>query len=251
MRLSTVQRYWDRQADSDPMWAILTDPQKSGGRWDEAEFFATGVHEVGIFMNRANAWGVPASRRTALDFGCGMGRLSQALAGHFEKVYGVDISPKMIELAREHNRQGERCEYLWNPANDLRAFADGSIDMVYSWITLQHMRPRHARSYLQEFLRVLAPDGLLLFQYPSRPICPATGAWGKLRFQLARRIAFPGRPRPMYMNGMDRDDVVELLESSGGRILEIQQDDESIPGFHSLSYAVSAAASADRGLGKR
>jgi SAM-dependent methyltransferase len=231
MRLSTVQRYWDRQAHADPMWAILTHPQKTGGRWDAAEFFATGTHEVGIFMQRAKVWGVPVSRRSALDFGCGIGRLTQALAGHFDHVYGVDISSKMIELARQHNRHGQRCEYLWNPAGDLSRFADGSIDMIYSWITLQHMRPRYARRYMREFLRVLAPGGLLLFQYPSRPV-----SW---RVRLARWTSLASRPRPMYMNGMDRPEVVDLLERGGGRILDIRQDDQSVPGYHSLCYAVT------------
>ena len=64
MKLSDVQQYWDRQAHADPMWAILTDPAKAGGRWDEDEFFATGVHEVGIFMEQAAAWGAPAARRS-------------------------------------------------------------------------------------------------------------------------------------------------------------------------------------------
>ena len=231
MRLSTVQRYWDRQAHADPMWAILTHDQKVGGRWDPEEFFATGVREVDLFMKQAAKWGVPKSHRAALDFGCGMGRLTQALAEHFDHVHGVDISPKMIELAREHNRKGPRCEYVCNPAEDLKQFADGSMDMVYSWITLQHVRPRQARRYLSEFLRVLAPGGLLLFQYPSEPIA--------LRFRFARWKARFYRPRPMYMNGMDRDNVVDLLQQSGGRILEIQQDDRSIPGYHSFCYAVT------------
>jgi SAM-dependent methyltransferase len=231
MRLSTVQRYWDRQADADPMWAILTDPAKAGRRWDVEEFFATGVREVAVFMEQAAAWGVPASRRTALDFGCGIGRLTQALAGHFEQVYGVDISPKMIELARQHNRRGARCEYVCNPAGDLSRFADGSIDMVYSWITLQHMRPGHARRYLHEFLRVLAPGGLLLFQYPSKPV--------SFRVRVARWKALLSRPRPMYMNGLDREEVVELLERGGGRVLNVQQDDTAIPGYHSFCYAVT------------
>ena len=108
MKLSAVQQYWDRQAHADPMWAILTDPAKAGGRWDADEFFATGVREVGVFMDQAAAWGSPLARRSALDFGCGIGRLSQALAEHFDQVYGVDISPKMIELARQHNRKGAR-----------------------------------------------------------------------------------------------------------------------------------------------
>ena len=213
------------------MWAILTNDAKTGGRWDADEFFATGIHEVGVFMDRAAAWGAPAARRSALDFGCGIGRLTQALAGHFEHVCGVDISPKMIELARQHNRQGARCEYVCNVVPKLGEFETGSIDMIYSWITLQHMRPRHARRYMREFLRVVAPGGLLLFQYPSRPI--------SLQDRLARWKALFARPRPMYMNGMDRPEVVDLLERGGGRILDIRQDDESVPGYHSLCYAVT------------
>ena len=231
MRLSAVQDYWDRQAHDDPMWAILTDPAKAGGGWNAEEFFATGTHEIGVFMKRAAEWGVPVSRRSALDFGCGIGRLSQALADYFDHVYGVDISPKMIELARQHNRKGVRCEYLCNVEGDLKRFADHSIDLIYSWITLQHMRPRYARGYMREFLRVLAPGGLLLFQYPSKPV--------SVRHRVARWRALFSQPRPMYMNGMSRAQVAGLLERAGGRVLEIQQDDESIPGYHSFCYAVT------------
>ncbi len=231
MRLSAVQQYWDRQAHADPMWAILTDPAKAGGRWDADEFFATGIRDIGAVMEQAAAWGKPTARRTALDFGCGIGRLSQALAGHFDHVYGVDISSKMIELARDHNRKGARVEYLCNLTGDLSRFADGSMDMIYSWITLQHVRPRYAARYMQEFLRVLAPGGLLLFQYPSKPI--------GLGVRLARWKALLSRPRPMYMNGMECEEVVALLERGGGRILDIQQDDQAIPGYHSFCYAVT------------
>ena len=231
MKLSEVQQYWDRQAHTDPMWAILTDPAKAGGRWDADKFFATGIREIGVVMEQASAWEKPAARRTALDFGCGIGRLSQALADHFDQVHGVDISAKMIELARDHNRKGARVEYLCNLMGDLSRFETGSIDMIYSWITLQHVRPRYAARYMQEFLRVLAPGGLLLFQYPSKPI--------GLGVRLARWKALLSRPRPMYMNGMDREDVVALLKHGGGRILDIQQDDQAIPGYHSFCYAVT------------
>jgi SAM-dependent methyltransferase len=107
--------------------------------------------------------------------------------------------------------------------------------MILSWITLQHMRPRYARRYISEFLRVLAPGGLLVFQYPSKPI----GLGVRLARWKALLSKLLHKPRPMYMNGMDREDVVELLERGGGRVLNVQQDDKAIPGYHSFCYAVT------------
>jgi hypothetical protein len=43
----------------------------------------------------------------------------------------------------------------------------------------------------------------------------------------------------MYMNGMDREEVIELLEHNSGRVLNVQQDDNAIPGYHSFCYAVT------------
>lgn len=241
MRLGAGQRYWDRHARKDPMWAILTDPQKSGRRWDPEEFFATGVVEIEGVLQSAAKWAVPVSRRSALDFGCGLGRLTQPLAGYFDKVYGVDVSPGMLEQARRFNRKGDRCEFVWNPETHLRRFSNRSIDFIYSSITLQHVRPVHVRSYLKEFMRVLARGGLLLFQLPGPPICPYPGQTGRLRFQLERHLALRRVPPPMYMNGIERDEVVTLLERNGGRLLEIEEDRASGPGYHSFRYAVTLA----------
>ena len=76
MNLTDLQRHWDAFGRHDPMWAILTDPARKGGRWTADEFFATGVTEIGAVMAAARALGLPARRRRALDFGCGLGRLT-------------------------------------------------------------------------------------------------------------------------------------------------------------------------------
>ena len=44
----------------------------------------------------------PVLRRRALDFGCGIGRATIPLAGHFDEVVGVDVAPGMIEQARSN-----------------------------------------------------------------------------------------------------------------------------------------------------
>jgi SAM-dependent methyltransferase len=175
MDLEQLQKNWDELGKIDPLWAILTSPEHEGGKWDPEEFFLSGRQEIAHIMRRAEALTLPAHRETALDFGCGVGRLTQALCAWFERCCGVDIAPSMIALARQHNTYGQKCEYFLNTHNDLHIFPDHSFDFVYSSIVLQHMEPRYSTSYIREFVRVLRPRGLVVFQVPSNPrtVAPA------------------------------------------------------------------------------
>src|SRR5687767_8439812 len=77
-------REWDELAELDPYWAICTAPDKRFGRWDREEFFATGEREVAEVLATAAELGLPRRHGAALDFGCGLGRLTRALAGRFQ-----------------------------------------------------------------------------------------------------------------------------------------------------------------------
>src|SRR5689334_495304 len=92
-------RVWEDWARADPYWAILSDPTRKGGKWDLDEFYRSGVDEIGFVLRQLEARQLKVARGRALDFGCGAGRLSQALAGEFEHVDGVDISETMVRLA--------------------------------------------------------------------------------------------------------------------------------------------------------
>jgi SAM-dependent methyltransferase len=80
----------------------------------------------------------------------------------------------MIDLAREYNRRGDRCRFHLNPNDDLRLFEDDTFDFVYTAHVLQHMAPRFSRRYVEEFIRVLRPGGLLFFQMTTEPVVGAT-----------------------------------------------------------------------------
>lgn len=167
MDLVELQRHWDGFGRQDPFWAILAHPAYRGNRWPLDEFFETGRVEVFAVMEDATGHGVPHARRRALDFGCGAGRLTQALADHFENALGIDVAPSMIALARAHNRHGERCRYEINDRPDLSRWPDSCFDLIYTGRVLQHMEPRYSTAYVREFVRVLAPGGYLSFDLPS------------------------------------------------------------------------------------
>ena len=197
MELAALQRAWNDLAAKDAMWAVLTGPFAAQRSWDEDAFFATGVAEIESVLERVRQTGVPIELRRALDFGCGPGRLTQALGRHFERVDGVDISETMIARARSLNRLGERCEYHLNPSADLALFGDASFDFVYSMITLQHMEPQYSRLYVEEFFRVTRPGGVIVFQIPSDPVAvrrPRTRSIDPLPAAAAKAAIVPLPP---------------------------------------------------------
>src|SRR5689334_1327320 len=95
MELDQLQHTWDSYGKTNPMWAVLTDSTS----WQEREFFDTGTREINAVLGEAERLGFSVGTGRALDFGCGVGRLSQALCERFESVCGIDIAPSMIEAA--------------------------------------------------------------------------------------------------------------------------------------------------------
>lgn len=161
------RQYWNRHAASDPLWAVCSFDDKSNGRWDLQPFMQSGEREIALLFHRMAELGLTVRPWVALDFGCGVGRLTQALARRFERVSGIDISDGMVDLATRLNRYEGRVRYFANTARDLRHFEKSSVDFIYSNIVLQHMEPALAREMLVDFLRLLRPGGWLVFQLPS------------------------------------------------------------------------------------
>jgi SAM-dependent methyltransferase len=179
MDIEQLRQHWDRFGSMDPLWAVLSDPAKRHGRWSVVEFFESGRTEVDRVMTKIRAALAPDSRLDrggkALDFGCGVGRATQALCQHFDECHGVDIARSMIEKARGYNSFPDRCHYRVIDREDLADFASSSFDFVYTAHVLQHMEPRYAHGYLAEFLRILKPGGVAMFELTTDRVIGATG----------------------------------------------------------------------------
>jgi SAM-dependent methyltransferase len=238
--LSEVASRWTELGSEDPMWAALTDSKKRAG-WDEGEFLATGRTEIDAVLARLAELGVPPAMGTALDFGCGPGRLTAALAAAgFDRAIGMDISASMLDTARRlaatSPRADERCEFRLNEGTTLAGVPDDSVDFVYTCRVLQHMPPELAMGYLGEFLRVAKPGGLVVFQLPAEP---APGIVGGLLRRLPTPVLNRLR-RGMQMHGTAPTTVTALVGAAGGRTVSIEPDTSAGPRWRSYLYITVA-----------
>ncbi|HZG89000.1 MAG TPA: class I SAM-dependent methyltransferase [Pseudonocardia sp.] len=232
--LTGVTSRWTQLGDTDPMWAALTDSGK-GGRWDPADFLRTGRAEIDAMLALLTRRGVTPKTGTALDFGCGPGRLTAGLAAAgFARAIGVDVSPTMLAKAREIVTD-ERCEFVQDDGTELATVADDSVDLVYSCRVLQHMPPALSHGYIRHFLRVAAPGGIVVFQLPAVPAGVVGGAMRALPGPVLNRLR-----AGMQMHGTPADAVTRLVAEAGGVTVSVEPDTSAGPRWHSYLYVVRA-----------
>lgn len=94
---------------------------------------------------------------TILDVGCGSGYISSILESKGFKVTGIDVSRKMLELAKE-NAPGSTFLRMDMKRLD---FPKDSFDGVLCLCSIIHVPKRHRLEILKKFRRVLKPKGLL------------------------------------------------------------------------------------------
>jgi trans-aconitate methyltransferase len=200
----------------DPYWAILSDPTRKHGRWDHDEFMATGVETVEQIVSHG-----PTRRERALDFGCGVGRLTYALAPHFLECVGVDISAEMVRQAERD--APENCRFTTASLSELEP---GSFDLVISLLVLQHIPSATERARcLTQLARLVAPGGLLAFQVPpALPWHLRLQARPRL-YQLLRHLGVPARRlyrtglNPMRMAAISEQEMARLLAAGGCELI--------------------------------
>jgi ubiquinone/menaquinone biosynthesis C-methylase UbiE len=158
---------WDRFAHEDPEYYVA-------GDWTGDQFYEHGRPIV----EESLTWAEPPSSGTAFDLGCGLGRMTVVLAEHFDRVFGLDISPEMIRRAGERHPD----KIKWDVIRDGRLpVDDASIDFGYSYNVFQHIPDRSViEGYLHETSRVLKPGAQTVLQFDTqrRPL------WKRLAYAL-------------------------------------------------------------------
>jgi len=244
MNLQSSKKNWDNLAREDALFVILTYKDKRGGKWGVQDFFNTGIEEVAEDLAYIKDKGILLRPGKALDFGCGVGRLTQALAHHFDEVTGVDVSSVMIDLANTYNQHGNKCIYHASTSNTLGEFSDSYFDFVFSKITLQHIKPMYSTQYIRALSRLVAPGGILYFQLTSAP----SEQYIRKSTRLAIKKMLPERVNELLRDmkhrrtgyvdvfGVPREEVEHILIQSNMIIRDIRPDKSAGDNWHSFVY---------------
>ena len=160
-----------------------------------------------------------------VEIGCGVGRLTRALAEDAAHVVAIDVSEQMIELARQHNPELENVEWMLGDGLSLAPLADASADVCFSHVVFQHIPdPEITLGYVREMGRVLRPGGWAAFQVSNDPAIhrPRRRGWGTRLAELAGRSP-RGRDRPEWLGSAV--DMARLTEVAGQAGMRLERTD--------------------------
>ena len=167
---------WDRRAREDAQYYVAFGRRKQS----REEFFASAADVLRALKDELRRFppGTDFTKLSALEIGCGPGRLMLPLSEVFGRIAGVDVSGEMIALARENLAAATNATALQNTGADLSEFATESIDFCYSYAVFQHIPEKEVVwSYLRDACRVLKKGGLLKFQVSGLPVGETANAY--------------------------------------------------------------------------
>lgn len=156
--LESSSDFWNQKARENAPWYISSYGPYSGR--DESEFWASGGR---IWSSlKAHAGYLPGPNDTVVEIGCGIGRLTRAIAPEVGTVHAFDISSEMLRQAESGAPANAR--FHVTGGNSLRPLPDASADLVLAYCVLQHL-PSYAvlGEYLTEMTRVAKPGALVVF----------------------------------------------------------------------------------------
>ena len=196
---------WDAAAASDRVEQFVGDPATAGAELDSLFSRLRDDPRGGV----------------CVEIGSGPGRMTGLLAGRFDRVIAVDVSPRMLELARA-NVDAPNVEFVLVSGDRLDRIEDRVADTILCYLVLQHLPRRDLiGTYLSEAGRVLAPRGRAFVQLPVLGPGVRPRLWRSARGLAVPLVSVFGgvEGRPEYRGfRLTEPELADMLDAAGLRV---------------------------------
>jgi SAM-dependent methyltransferase len=215
-----IRDAWTYMGATCPYYSVLTGRAYQPENLDDNaldEFWASGKREITTIQAILRRVGYDnLHAKTCVEYGCGVGRVTTALADIFAKVCAYDISPNHLQLAKERAEKSNQKNIDFRICS-VEAEDDNleECDVFYSRLVFQHNPPPIIRELIAKALGSLRAGGIAIFQVPTYAI--------DYSFNVRDYLVRKGQTK-MEMHFFPQSAVFELVAAAQCRILEVRED---------------------------
>lgn len=213
-----MREYWDARAEEDAFFFV--DNRLEYRHPDKDAFWEGGPEGLDLLLTDLGAEIAPVD--DVVEIGCGVGRMTRALAARASTVRAIDVSARMLELARTENAHLDNVEWILGDGATLAGVDDASADVCHSDVVFQHIPdPEITLSYIADMGRVLRGGGWAAFQISNASDIHRIGL--KDRMRAAARAAFgrgpKGQANPAWRgSAVDLERLTQVVENASMQI---------------------------------
>ena len=232
--ITNTDAVWEWFGKNQPYFGVLIEAKYRNEQLTKhakKDFFLTGKAHVDFILETIKEhFDTDFTIKRALDFGCGVGRLTIPLSAACKQVVGVDASPSMLQEATKNARGmgAENIEFLLADDN-LSTLGSESFDFINSFIVFQHIPLNRGYHLLRRLLSLLNEGGIAVLHFTYSTPTPDCAFTLKSKHGFAWYLRY----RSYVVNG-----IMNLVEgNSFDKPLPIMQMNEyNLSTIHKLLY---------------
>jgi len=223
---SDTDSEWERLGVEDPYYGVVTHEKNRRKNLTgdiRSDFFKSGEDHISHVMKIIhNSFDRNFHPIRALDFGCGVGRLTIPIAKISGNVVGIDVSESMLKEAQLNCGKTGIENVVFVKSDDAMSGLSGAFDFIHSFIVFQHIPIKRGIRIFRRLLKHLQAGGIcvLHFTYAKESTKRKIVGYIKRYIPLARNVMSLIRERDFFapqmeMNSYDLNEVLKLIQMNG------------------------------------
>lgn len=221
-RDSNVKKCWTKLGSEDPYWGVLTQDRFRKGQCNVDEFYASGESTSKYLISLCEKYDIYPSTSNVLDFGVGVGRIAKHIIDKCNLLYAVDISDSYLEKCSSMFNNSYNTNYETVNYDNFYQHKFSNINLIYSFLVLQHNHPETMCDILKHFCKILNTGGICCVSIPYY-----IPGWSYVNRES------------MQMNPLPAEKVLSIINDNECKLVDIAEEHQGKILFNKYTYIKS------------